>query len=74
MSPQLSGCGTKSQDLVISFFLGEEETLPQFHIRALQIRGKIFLLKDKTGQINLTGKYMSDPNLVFPYNSLILNS
>ena len=56
MIPQLSGRGTKSQDLVISFFLGEEETLPQFHIRALQIRSEIFLLKDETGQINnLTG-------------------
>ena len=57
MSTQLGGLVPKSQDLVISFFLGEVETLPQFHLRALQIRTEIFLLQDKTGKINnLTGK------------------
>ena len=36
--PQLGVIGTKSQDLVISFFLGEGESLPGLHIRALQAR------------------------------------
>ena len=57
MTTQLGGLVPKSQDLVISFRLSEGETLPQLHLRALQIISEIFLLKDKTGQIkNLTGK------------------
>ena len=44
MSPQLGGIGTKSQELEISFFLGEGETLKQFHLRDLQVRSEFFLL------------------------------
>ena len=59
VSPQLGMLWPKAQDLVISFRHGEGETLPQFHLRALQIRSEIFLFQDKTGQINnLTGKYI----------------
>ena len=61
ISNQIGGLGTKSQDLVISFCLGEVETLPQFQIRALHIRSEIFLLQDETGQINnLIGKYIME--------------
>ena len=59
VSPKLVVLGPKSQDLVISFYLDEGETIPQFHIRYLHIRSEIFLLQDETGQINnLTGKYI----------------
>ena len=59
MIPQLGGLRTKHQDLVISFCLGEVEYIPTFHLRALQIRSDIFLLKYKTGQLNnLTGKFI----------------
>ena len=58
MSPQLGGLGLKYQDLVISFWLGEGETLQQLRLRALQIRSEFFPLQDETGQINnLTSKY-----------------
>ena len=50
MSPHLRGLGPKSQFLMISFRLGEGETLPQFHLRALQERGYFFLLNDETMQ------------------------
>ena len=61
MSTQLGVIGSKAQDLVISFFIGEVETLPQFHLRALHIRSEIFLFQDKTGQINnLIGKYIME--------------
>ena len=57
--PKLVVFGPKAQDLVISFILGEAETLPQLHFRALQIRSEIFFFCDETGQINnLTGKYI----------------
>ena len=57
MIPQLVVLVPKYQDLVISFCLGEGETIPQLHLRALQIRSEISLLQDKTGKINnLTGK------------------
>ena len=36
VSPQLGVIGPKSQYLVISFHHGEEENLPQFHLRALR--------------------------------------
>ena len=59
MSPQLRGIGPKAQDFVIYFSLGKGETLLQFHPKALQTRSEIFLLQDKTGQINnTTGKYI----------------
>ena len=59
MSPQLGVLGPKAQYLLISFFIGEVETLPLFHLRYLQIISVIFLSQDKTGQINnLTGKYI----------------
>ena len=61
MSPQIGVLEPKSQDLVISFCLGEGENIPQFHLRALQIRSEIFLLQDQTGKINnLTGKYIME--------------
>ena len=61
MSTQPRWLEKKPQDLVISFCLGEGENIPQFHLRALQIRSEIFLLQDKTGQINnLTGKYIME--------------
>ena len=50
MSPQLGVLVPNSQDLVISFCLGKEETLPQSHLRALQIRSEIFMFQDKTGK------------------------
>ena len=59
MSPQLGVVGPKAQYLVISFFLGKVETLPQFYLNSPQIRREIFLLRYETGQINnLTGKYI----------------
>ena len=48
MSPQLGVLGPKSQDLVVSFTLVEGENIPQFHLRALQIRSEIFLLQYET--------------------------
>ena len=61
MSPQLGGLGPKYQYLVISLFLGEEENILQFHIRALHIRSETFLLQEKTGKINnLTGEYIME--------------
>ena len=61
MSTQLGGIGPKYQDLVISFCLGEGETLPQFHLRDLQIRSDNLLLLDKKVQINNpTGKYITE--------------
>ena len=48
VSPQLIVLRPKFQYLVISFLLGEGETLPQFHLRALHIRSEIFLLQDET--------------------------
>ena len=57
ISTKLGGLGTKSQDLVIYFCLGEGEKLPQLHLRALQEQNETFMLKDETEQINnLTGK------------------
>ena len=58
MSNQLGGLGTKAEDLVFYFRVGEVETLPKFHIRSLQTRSANFLLQDKLGQNNnLTGKF-----------------
>ena len=48
MSPQVRGLGPKHQNLVISFHLGEGENIPQFHLRAIQIRNENFLLQDQT--------------------------
>ena len=59
MSNQLGRLGPKSQDFMIYFYLGEVETPPQFHLRALQIRSEMFLLQYQTGHIkNLIGKYI----------------
>ena len=59
MITQLGVIGPKAQYLVISFFLGKVETLPQFYLNSPQIRSEIFLLRYETGQINnLTGKYI----------------
>ena len=61
MIPQLGGSGPKYQDLVIPFRLGEGEPLPYFHLRDLEIRSEIVLMRDQTGQIkNLTGKYIME--------------
>ena len=57
--PQLGGLGPKSQDLVISFNIGEVETIPQLTLRAIQIGSEMFLLQDETVKINnITGKYI----------------
>ena len=57
--PQLGVLWPKAQALLISFRLSEGETLPKSHVRDLQVRSEIFLLKDETGQINnLTSKYI----------------
>ena len=53
MIPQGGLILLKSQDLMIYFCLGELETLPKFHLRAIQIKSEIFLLQDQTGQINI---------------------
>ena len=61
MNPQIGVLGTKYQDLVISFCLGEEESIPQFHLIYLHIRSEILLLQDKTRQINNpTDKYIRE--------------
>ena len=61
MSPQLGGLELKAQDLVIPFHLGEGETLPEFHLRALTIRSELDLMQYQTGQINnLAGKYIME--------------
>ena len=61
MIPQLGVIGTKIKDLVISFRLGEVDTLPLFQLGSLQIRSEIFLFLVKTGQIsNLTCKYIME--------------
>ena len=51
MIPQLGGLVPKAQDTVISFRLNEGETITQFHMRALQIKSEIFLLKDEPRKI-----------------------
>ena len=61
ISPQIGGLGPKYQDLVISFYRGEVENLPQFRLIYLQVRSDISLLQDESGQINnLTGKYIME--------------
>ena len=61
MSSQLGGLGTKYQDLAIPLLLGELETLPYFHLRALTIRSELSLMIYQTGHINnLTGKYIME--------------
>ena len=63
MSTQLGGLGPKSQDLVIPFFLGEGETIPDFYLRALTIISKLVLMRYQTVQINnLIGKYIMEPS------------
>ena len=58
MRPQLGGLGTKYHDPVIYSHLSEGETIPQFHLRAIQTKIETSLLQDETGQTNnLTGKY-----------------
>ena len=53
--------GPKAQYLMISFCLGEGETIPQYHLIFLQVRSEKFLLQDDTGQINNpTGKYITE--------------
>ena len=40
---------------------GEVETLPQFHLRAFQIRSEYFLFQGETRQVNnLAGKYIME--------------
>ena len=58
---QLGGLGTKSQDIVIYFCLGEGGTLQQFHLRDLQIKSENVLLNDETGRIhNHKGKHIME--------------
>ena len=46
---------------MVFFHLGEVETLPQFHLRALYIRSELNLFQDQTGQINnLIGRYIME--------------
>ena len=45
--PQLGGLGPNTKDLVIHFSLGEGETLPEFHIRALTDRSELDLIDIK---------------------------
>ena len=57
MIPELGGLGPKSQDLVITFRLGEGEPLTYFYLRDLAIISELVLLRDQTVYINnLTGK------------------
>ena len=59
--PQLGGLGPKSQDLVITFFLGEGDSLPDFHLRVLAIRSDLEFIRYQTVHINnLTGKYIME--------------
>ena len=59
--PQLGGLGPKDQDIVIPFWLGEVESLPDFHLRDLGIRSEILFMRDQRFQINnLTGKYIME--------------
>ena len=51
MITQLGVLGTKSQDLVIYFRLGEGVTILKFHLRSLQIISENFLLQYDTGKI-----------------------
>ena len=61
MSPELVRLGPKAQDLVIYFPLVKGDNIPQFHLRYLQARSELFLLKDTTGQMNnLTGKDVTE--------------
>ena len=46
MIPQLGGLGSKSQDLVITFFLCEGENLTAFHLQALAVKSELILMKD----------------------------
>ena len=53
----LVGLGTKAQDLVIPFYLGEGEPLSDFHLRTLAIRSELVIIRYQTVQINNpTGK------------------
>ena len=46
---------------MISFCLGEGETISPFHLRSLQIRSELDLLQYQIEQINnLTGKYIME--------------
>ena len=57
MIPKIGGVGTKAQDIVVPFFLGEVLSLPDSHVIAFSIKSELILLGDKTSHINnLTGK------------------
>ena len=60
MSNQLGGIEPKPEDLVISFHLWEKESLQEFHIWDLQAKTESYMLNDKTGQKNLTDKYIME--------------
>ena len=49
MITQLEVLGPKSQDLVILFWLGEGEYLPELHLQYLQPRREIYILINETG-------------------------
>ena len=50
VSPQLGEIGPKVQDLVISFWLGEVESLPEFHPTASEARSEIYMFNNEWGQ------------------------
>ena len=52
MSPQLGGLGSKSQELLIYFLLGEGEPITEFYLRYFQTRSETYLLNDKKLQTN----------------------
>ena len=61
MIPQLEELGPKAQDLVIPFYLGGKESLPDFHLRSLAIINELVLMRYQTvHNKNLTGKYIME--------------
>ena len=48
LSPQLGVLVPKYQDLVVSFYFGQGENIPQFQLRDLNIRSELFWLKYQT--------------------------
>ena len=61
MGPKLLGLGPKSQDILIPFYLGEGDSLTDFHLRALAIRSELVLKRHQTEYIyKPTGKYIME--------------
>ena len=49
MISQIGGIGSKDRYLVNSFCLTEDEQLPAFNLRDMQLKIEIYLLNDNTG-------------------------